>query len=107
MTARILDTLYGLGVATPNRSGFPIIEVPLRDHARIGAVGQFLYDRGVYVTLAAFPLVPKNEVGFRFQVTAANTHEEVDAAISGLEALAEMGEFKLVTDDVDAVEKAA
>src|SRR5262249_46931623 len=26
MTKRILDCLHGLGVATPNRSGFPIIE---------------------------------------------------------------------------------
>jgi 8-amino-7-oxononanoate synthase len=107
MTARILDTLHGIGVATPNRSGFPIIEVPLRDHRRIAAVGEFLYERGVYVTLAAFPLVPKNEVGFRFQVTAANKHEEVDAAIAGIEALAAMGELKLVTDDVEAVEHAA
>jgi 8-amino-7-oxononanoate synthase len=106
MTARILDKLHGLGVATPNRSGFPIIEVPLRDHTRIAAVGDFLYRRGVYVTLAAFPLVPKNEVGFRFQVTAANTHEEIDAAIAGIEALAEMGELKLVTDDVEVSEAA-
>jgi 8-amino-7-oxononanoate synthase len=106
MTARILDTLHGIGVATPNRSGFPIIEVPLRNHTRIAAVGDFLYRRGVYVTLAAFPLVPKNEVGFRFQVTAANTHEEIDAAIAGIEALAEMGELKLVTDDVEVPEAA-
>ena len=107
MTARILGTLHGLGVATPNRSGFPIIEVPLRDHTRIAAVGQFLYDRGVYVTLAAFPLVPKNEVGFRFQVTAANTREEVDTAIAGIEALAEMGELKLVADVEAELERAA
>ena len=58
---------------TPNRSGFPIIEIPLRDHDRIDAVGQLLFDRGVYVTLAAYPLVPKDEVGFRVQLTAANT----------------------------------
>ena len=32
MTARVLDALDRLGVATPNRSGFPIIEIPLRDH---------------------------------------------------------------------------
>ena len=95
------------GVATPNRSGFPIIEVPLRDHTRIAAVGEFLYRRGVYVTLAAFPLVPKNEVGFRFQVTAANTDAEVDMAIAGLEALAELGELKLVTDNVVSVVQAA
>ena len=48
----------------------PIIEVPLRDHRRIDAVGRFLFDRGVYVTLAAYPLVPKDEVGFRIQLTA-------------------------------------
>jgi 8-amino-7-oxononanoate synthase len=106
MTARILDTLHRLGVATPNRSGFPIIEVPLRDHTRIAAVGELLYRRGVYVTLAAFPLVPKNEVGFRFQVTAANTHAEVDMAIAGIEALAEMGELKLVADGVEKLEAA-
>jgi 8-amino-7-oxononanoate synthase len=107
MTARILDTLHRLGVARPNRSGFPIIEVPLRDHTRIAAVGELLYRRGVYVTLAAFPLVPKDEVGFRFQVTAANTHAEVDMAIAGIEALAEMGELRLVTDEVPTLERVA
>jgi 8-amino-7-oxononanoate synthase len=107
LTARILDCLDRLGVATPNRSGFPIIEVPLRDHARIAAVGEFLYRRGVYVTLAAFPLVPKNEVGFRFQVTAANTDAEVDRAIAGLEALAELGELRLVDDEVPSLGAAA
>jgi 8-amino-7-oxononanoate synthase len=103
-TRRILDCLTSHGVLTPNRSGFPIIEVPLRDHRRIADVGQFLYDRGVYVTLAAFPLVPKNEVGFRFQVTAANTDAEVDAAIAGIEPLAERGELRLITDDVEGIE---
>jgi 8-amino-7-oxononanoate synthase len=106
-TGRILDALARLGVATPNRSGFPIIEVPLRDHRRIAEVGRFLYDRGVYVTLAAFPLVPKNEVGFRFQVTAANTDAEVDAAIAALEILTERGELQLVTDDPENTERAA
>jgi 8-amino-7-oxononanoate synthase len=103
-TRRILDCLTSHGVLTPNRSGFPIIEVPLRDHTRIAHVGQLLYDRGVYVTLAAFPLVPKDEVGFRFQVTAANTDAEVDAAIAGIEELAAMGELRLVTDGVEGPE---
>ena len=51
--------------------------------------------------------MPKNEVGFRFQVTAANTHAEVDTAIAGLEALAELGELRLVSDDVAAAGEAA
>ena len=46
-----------------------------------------LFDRGVYVTLAAYPLVPKDEVGFRVQLTAANTDAEVDRLIAALEEL--------------------
>ena len=72
-----------LDIETPNRSGLPIIEIPLRDYERIDDVGRFLFERGVYVTLAAYPLVPKDEVGFRVQLTAANTVEEVDRADRG------------------------
>jgi len=86
--------MRALGVETPNRSGLPIIEVPLRDHRRIDAVGRFLFDHGVYVTLAAYPLVPKDEVGFRIQLTAANTDDEVDTLIRAVEALAEAGELR-------------
>jgi 8-amino-7-oxononanoate synthase len=93
-TGRVLDCLARLGVYTPNHSGFPIIEIPLRDHRRIGEVGQFLFDRGVYVTLAAFPLVPKADVGFRAQVTAANTDAEIDCLCAAIEELAYLGELR-------------
>jgi 8-amino-7-oxononanoate synthase len=92
-TDRVLRALDRLGVHTPNRSGFPIIEIPLRDHRRIADVGRMLFDRGVYVTLAAYPLVPKHEVGFRLQVTAANTEAEIDMAIDAIEELAARGEL--------------
>jgi len=94
LTDRVLTAMRVLGVETPNRSGLPIIEVPLRDHRRIDAVGRFLFDHGVYVTLAAYPLVPKDEVGFRIQLTAANTDDEVDTLIRAVEALAEAGELR-------------
>jgi 8-amino-7-oxononanoate synthase len=77
-TSRVLRRLDRLGIHTPNRSGFPIIEIPLERHQDIDSVGRFLFDRGIYVTLAAYPLVPKSEVGFRIQVTAANTRAEID-----------------------------
>jgi len=95
-TRRVLDCLTRLHVHTPNHSGLPIIEIPLRDHARIGQVGQLLFDRGVYVTLAAYPLVPRHEVGFRIQLTAANTDAEVDTLIAALEELAHLGELRPV-----------
>jgi 8-amino-7-oxononanoate synthase len=93
MTHRVLDCLHELGIATPNQSGYPIIEIPLADPHDIDGVGRYLFDHGIYVTMAAYPLVPKNEVGFRIQVTAANTDEQIDHLISTLESLA--GQFQL------------
>ncbi len=100
LTARVLGALERLGVHTPNRSGLPIIEIPLRDHDQIDAVGRFLFDRGIYVTLAAYPLVPKHEVGFRIQLTAANTDTEVDSLVTALEDLAERGDLLLSANEL-------
>jgi 8-amino-7-oxononanoate synthase len=87
-TARVLDTVHALGLRTPNRSGLPIIELPLSHHEDIDAVGEFLFDRGIYVTLAAYPLVPRNQVGFRVQVTAANEDDEIEQLCDVLGELA-------------------
>jgi len=77
-TKVVLDTVEKLGMQTPNESGLPIIELPLGNADDIDAVGEFLFSRGIYVTLAAYPLVPRDQVGFRIQVTASNTDEEID-----------------------------
>jgi 8-amino-7-oxononanoate synthase len=100
LTTRLLDGIARLDVATPNRSALPIVEIPLRDHRRISEVGRYLFDRGVYVTLAAYPLVPKAEVGFRMQLTAANTEAEVDTAVGVLEDLAERGLLRATGDAI-------
>lgn len=76
-TARVLSTVNALGLFTPNASGLPIVELPLARAEDIDDVGDFLFVRGIYVTLAAYPLVPRSQVGFRVQVTAANNHEEI------------------------------
>jgi 8-amino-7-oxononanoate synthase len=94
-TRRELYCLSDRGIETPNQCGFPIIEIPLHDHRRIADVGRFLFERGIYVTLAAFPLVPKADVGFRVQVTAANTDAEVESLCSAIEELADLGELRL------------
>jgi 8-amino-7-oxononanoate synthase len=95
-TRTVLERLHELGIYTPNRSGYPLIEVPLADHADIDVVGRYLFDRGIYVTMAAYPLVPKDEVGFRIQVTAANGDDEIDLLC---EVLGEINErFQLQHD---------
>ena len=77
-TGRVLEALERLGVDTPHRSGLPIVGSRSRDSSRVDAVGRLLFDRGIYATMAAYPLVPRHEVGFRIQLTAANTDAQVD-----------------------------
>jgi 8-amino-7-oxononanoate synthase len=105
-TEAVLKRLAELDVYTPNHSGYPIIEVPLRRHEEIGEVGRFLFERGVYVTLAAYPLVPKHEVGFRVQVTAANTDAEIERLTSVIGELAAAGRLRLRSDAESAREAA-
>jgi 8-amino-7-oxononanoate synthase len=77
-TRTVLDHLDKLGVATSNNSNFPLIELAIADPEDLHAVGHHLFDRGVYVTMAPHPVVPRDEVGFRVQLTAANTADQVD-----------------------------
>jgi 8-amino-7-oxononanoate synthase len=96
-TAQVLECLDRLGIHTPNRSGFPIIEVPLARHEDIDAAGRFLFEQGIYVTLAAYPLVPKSEVGFRIQVTAANSQAEIEQLVAVLGKLANAFDLRPAT----------
>ena len=77
-TKRVLDEIRALKLDCPNTSGFPVIELPLKDASDIDDVARILWDRGIYVTLAAYPLVPRDQAGFRVQVTASNTDAEID-----------------------------
>ena len=83
-TRLVLDHLDKLGVATSNVSEFPLVELALADADDLDAVGRHLFDRGIYVTLAPYPVVPRDEVGFRVQVTAANTADQVDHLLTVL-----------------------
>jgi len=87
-TRRILDHLDQLGAASLNTSAFPIIEVPLANPDHLDQVGQFLFDHGIYASLAFYPGVPRDEVGFRLQVTAANTDDQIDQLLAVLDELA-------------------
>ena len=87
-TRRVLDTLDELGAWTPNATGFPIVQVPLADPGDLDPAGAYLFERGIYTTLAFYPGVPRREVGFRLQLTAANTDQQVDLLTGVLRDLA-------------------
>jgi len=57
-TRTLLDHLDKLGIATTNTSGLPLVELAVTDPSDLDAVGRHLFDRGIYVTLAPYPVVP-------------------------------------------------
>jgi 8-amino-7-oxononanoate synthase len=91
LTERVLDHVRALGVYTPNTTGTPIIELPAVDPAAIGAVADQLWRDGVYVTVAAYPLVPHDQVGVRLQLTASHTNEQIEELLATLDRLASRG----------------
>ncbi|MDQ7910614.1 pyridoxal phosphate-dependent aminotransferase family protein [Phytohabitans sp. ZYX-F-186] len=94
LTARVLDRVRALGVATPNTSGTPIVELPLAAGRDLSAVASELWRRGIYVTLAAYPLVSRADVGLRVQLTAAHTDADIDRLLDALDVLAARGDLR-------------
>ncbi|MEV0118359.1 aminotransferase class I/II-fold pyridoxal phosphate-dependent enzyme [Streptomyces sp. NPDC050844] len=88
-TVRVLDHVAELGVETLNSDQLPIVEIPLENADDLDAVGRFLWEQGIYVTLAAYPLVPHDRVGFRVQLTALNSDEDIDRLGTTLTLLSE------------------
>jgi len=88
LTARVLRHVRALGLTTPNQDHTPIIELLLAPGVDLADVAGMLWSEGVYVTLAAYPLVPRDQVGFRVQLTAAHTDGQVDQLNDMLSALA-------------------
>ena len=86
-TRTLLDHLDKLGIATSNTPGFPLVELALADPEDAPAAGRHLFDRGIYVTMAPYPVVPREEVGFRVQLTAAHTMEQVDHLLAVLQEI--------------------
>jgi 7-keto-8-aminopelargonate synthetase-like enzyme len=87
-TVRVLDHLAGLGVGPLGTDRLPLVHVPPAEPGDLDAVGAFLWQEGIYVTLAAYPLVPRDRVGFRVQITALNSDEDIDRLNAVLTRLA-------------------
>lgn len=87
------DAIKKMGLRNDNNTDFPIFNFYLKHAEDVDAVSDFLFKRGIYVTLAPYPMVAKEDVGFRAQITAANTYEEIDHLIAVLKELE--GQFEM------------
>ncbi len=88
-TLRVREHVRSVGLRTPNTLGTPIVELPLGATADLDAVTDLLWRRGIYVTVAAYPLVPRAASGVRIQMTAAHTETQIDQLNEAVTALAE------------------
>lgn len=87
MCQRLNGAINDMGLRNENNTDFPIFNFYLEDADKVNFVSNYLFENGVYVTLAPYPMVAQRDVGFRIQLTAANTEDEVEYVISVLKDL--------------------
>ena len=89
LTRQLVTGARDLGFTVNGNEMFPLMSV------RIGAVSDVvkacdvLWEHGILITPALFPAVPVDSGALRFTVTAANTEEQVRAAVEALEEVRE------------------
>ena len=94
LTRKLLDHVRGMGVHTLNVHDTPVVEIPISPEHDLIEVSERLWRAGQYVTLAPYPGVPRDEIGFRIQLTAAHTDAHVDALNDVLTTLARDGALR-------------
>jgi 8-amino-7-oxononanoate synthase len=94
LTRKLLDHVRGMGVHTLNVDDTPVVEIPISPEHDLIEVSERLWRAGQYVTLAPYPGVPRDEIGFRIQLTAAHTEAHVDALNEVLTTLARDGALR-------------
>ncbi|WP_213006866.1 aminotransferase class I/II-fold pyridoxal phosphate-dependent enzyme [Paractinoplanes toevensis] len=94
LTAKLLGHVRGLGVHTLNVDDTPVVEIPISADFDLIDVSERLWRAGQYVTLAPYPGVPRDEIGFRIQLTAAHTESQVDDLNAVLTSLARDGALR-------------
>jgi 8-amino-7-oxononanoate synthase len=94
LSMRVLSHVRDLNVVTLNTDNTPIIELPIAADRDLVEVSHDLWRRGLYVTLAPYPGVPRDQIGFRVQVTAAHTDEQVDRLLVAVTELAKDGTLR-------------
>ncbi|MCA0315565.1 MAG: pyridoxal phosphate-dependent aminotransferase family protein [Candidatus Melainabacteria bacterium] len=82
LTDRAIKGLRGLGFYIDNDTNFPIVSVWIGDTEHLVKASQILWDNGILITLAPYPMVRRGDETLRITITASNEEDEVDNLIS-------------------------
>lgn len=89
LTHRLITGSKALGFEVINDNDFPIVCVMIGKTRDVIAACKILWEYGILITPALYPIVPKDKGLLRFSITAVNTEEEIDRAVEALAAVRE------------------
>jgi len=84
-TSAIIEHYRKKGIATDNDNRFPIVSAYVGSAENVIRGGQLLFDEGIYLTLQAYPLVPRDKGVLRVTPTVANTWDQVQHLLEAME----------------------
>ncbi len=82
VTNQAIQGLTALGFTVFNKTGFPIVSVHVGNTPDLVTTANMLFDEGILVTVAPYPMVKEGEECHRITLTSANTQEEVDQLLA-------------------------
>jgi 8-amino-7-oxononanoate synthase len=85
LTKRFVTGVREIGLVAQSEDFFPLVSVEIGTIVDVTHAAKLLWSKGILITPAVYPNAPINRSMLRFTITAANTVEEIDAAISALE----------------------
>lgn len=77
LTRQALMGLRELGYTVINKTGFPILSVHIGNTQKLIKTANILFDEGILVTVAPYPMMKRGEEVHRITITAANTQKEI------------------------------
>lgn len=87
LTQQALVGLRALGYKVINKTGFPILSVHVGDTDKLIKTANILFDEGILITAAPFPMMKKGEEVHRITITASNTKEEIQQLIDAFKKI--------------------
>jgi 8-amino-7-oxononanoate synthase len=82
LSKRTIDGLRNLGFTIDNDTYFPIVSVWIGSTQHLTAASRILWEHGILITLAPYPMVRKGNECLRITVTAANTQAQVESLLA-------------------------
>jgi 8-amino-7-oxononanoate synthase len=83
-TSAIIEAYRRHGIPTDNDNRFPIVSAYVGSGENVMRGGQLLFEKGIYLTLQGYPLVPRDKGVLRATPTVANTPDQMERLIEAM-----------------------